>query len=978
MHHSGGNWTNVRIIAFILSSAWLIAAGCFSVFAVSNGDVVIDRFQITGGTGSSDNDFVTIYNRSNQNVDIGGWRLVKRTKTGTTDTTLAVIPAGTNLAVGGSYTWANSSNGFAASIQANISSTQTLSADNGVALRSGAENTGAIIDSVGWGTAANAFVETAPYPSNPGASEIVERFHHADTNDNSVDFKPFGYVPAPVCGNNTIESSETCDDGNAISGDGCSSSCQVETPPAEIPSIVINEFVSDPVSGAEEWVELYNSGNASADMAGWTLEDGGGTKTELSGSIPAHGFLVHKPGGSLNNAGDLLVLRNSAGSIVDTIAYGDWDDGAVSDNIPVASDPNSVARSIDGNGTFVITTTPTKGSANTITAPVIDDEEEEETASSSDIVISEAFINPPGIDSETKAEFIELYNRGDAAVPLEGWRIGVDGFIYEFDSAKNIEPGEYIELTYRLGFRLNNGGGTIKLFAPEKSTAVQTVSYKEAPDGASFMLAYEDKKHLSPSWSWTFQPTPEEQNESVPEPKAGFSLSRDAVATAPIQFDSSDTVGDKTALSYLWDFGDGTTSLAPHPEHVFAKKGTYSVSLTIRDAYGTSSVTKKVAIAALGPELPPEKEKLSRLQTDLVVSEIFPNPKGADGSQEWIEVYNASREPIDLKGWTVALKSKGKAIDDTLEVPAGAYKVLDADLLPGALGNSSDSISLVAPDGSASAVATYADAPESQSYALDKTSWKWTATPTPGKANTVTPAAQKTTAAKKTTAEKKTVTGVVATLPGTFSSQSFYIKTIATDTLEQVYNSKKLFPPLKLGDTVAITGEASKTQAGPRFKTETAEDISITGSSTLPVPSVSLASDVRTGTHPRLAVIEGEIASKKTPRLILTDASGEATVYLASGSGISISTFKVGDKVRVTGITQPDASGYRVQPRSKDDIAFLSASTAPTGTATPETVEQQFGQSGRDNKKELLKYILLASGLVAGGVLYFFWKQKQK
>jgi len=35
--------------------------------------------------------------------------------------------------------------------------------------------------------------------------------------------------PAAVCGNNNIESGETCDDGGTTSGDGCSATCQVET-----------------------------------------------------------------------------------------------------------------------------------------------------------------------------------------------------------------------------------------------------------------------------------------------------------------------------------------------------------------------------------------------------------------------------------------------------------------------------------------------------------------------------------------------------------------------------------------------------------------------------------------------------------------------------------------------------------------------------------------------------------------------------
>ncbi|MBX3025636.1 hypothetical protein KF840_12085 [bacterium] len=37
-------------------------------------------------------------------------------------------------------------------------------------------------------------------------------------------------LPCPACGNMSIEPPETCDDGNELDGDGCSATCQVETP----------------------------------------------------------------------------------------------------------------------------------------------------------------------------------------------------------------------------------------------------------------------------------------------------------------------------------------------------------------------------------------------------------------------------------------------------------------------------------------------------------------------------------------------------------------------------------------------------------------------------------------------------------------------------------------------------------------------------------------------------------------------------
>ncbi len=62
-----------------------------------------------------------------------------------------------------------------------------------------------------------------------------------DTNNSANDFtfvtpaprnngNETGTIPSATCGNGTIEGLEQCDDNNAIDGDGCSSSCQVEPP----------------------------------------------------------------------------------------------------------------------------------------------------------------------------------------------------------------------------------------------------------------------------------------------------------------------------------------------------------------------------------------------------------------------------------------------------------------------------------------------------------------------------------------------------------------------------------------------------------------------------------------------------------------------------------------------------------------------------------------------------------------------------
>jgi PKD repeat protein len=58
-------------------------------------------------------------------------------------------------------------------------------------------------------------------------------------------------------------------------------------------------------------------------------------------------------------------------------------------------------------------------------------------------------------------------------------------------------------------------------------------------------------------------------------------------APLTVRFDasgSSDPEG--LALSYHWDFGDGTTSDEPDPSHSYDVKGTYFVVLTVTDEGG--------------------------------------------------------------------------------------------------------------------------------------------------------------------------------------------------------------------------------------------------------------------------------------------------------------------------------------------------------------------------------------------------------
>ena len=57
-----------------------------------------------------------------------------------------------------------------------------------------------------------------------------------------------------------------------------------------------------------------------------------------------------------------------------------------------------------------------------------------------------------------------------------------------------------------------------------------------------------------------------------------------------IQFHSDGTESENgKIISYLWNFGDGTTSTEANPTHVYGEKGTYTVELTVKDSRGKES-----------------------------------------------------------------------------------------------------------------------------------------------------------------------------------------------------------------------------------------------------------------------------------------------------------------------------------------------------------------------------------------------------
>lgn len=669
-----------RAVLFSIASASFLA-WAFSVSAVSPGDILISKVQITGGTGLTSHDFITLYNRSDAVIDLNGMRLVKRTKTGTSDTTIKSWNTETLVQAGASYTWANID--IASQINADTNSSQTISNDNGIALREGAEDSGAILDSVAWGSATNIFVEGAVFPINPAGGQYLQRINNTDTENNAEDFEI--YPP--------IEETET-------------------------------------------------------------------TETPANETVP--------------------------------------------------------------------------------------------TATGKDIIINELFVNPKELDGYTaQGEFIELYNKGTERAALDDWRIEIGDIVYELPRGTTLAPGGFTTIRDIKNIPLPNSGASVKLFTPNRSTPSQTITYKQAPDGFSYA-------NFAAAWRWTAIATPDKANILAQAPKAAFDIIGVLMPNIDLRFDSSDSFTNNQAAHYVWDFGDGQTSTEQYPKHRFLKSGKYTINLNVTTEYGSSQVSKTITIGNI------KNEEEAQMQ---VLGEIV---------------------------------SAEKVIPQTE----------DNDIF--------------------------------------------------------------------------TSSGTAVSQPGSFGVQYFYFLPEYGEPLLQIYNSKKLFPKIEIGDQLIITGKYTERPEGPRVTTKEQKDISISGKGPVEKPELISSAELKKIAFPRLATVEGIVASKKSPRIFLSDEEGEIEVYLSAGTKLKISEFIIGDKISVTGIITINDGKPRIQPRSKDDIKKVInieatthsedvsiASLPISQTALPETFQNN---TETPKKNMLLIYIVSGSVIVLGAIGYFLFK----
>ncbi len=247
--------------------------------------------------------------------------------------------------------------------------------------------------------------------------------------------------------------------------------------------VVINEVFTH----GDDWVELYNAGDAAADVSGWVFRD----------DNVDHEYVF--PPSSIIPAGAYRLLNRDAEVGFD-FGLGDADSALLYDGdtrvdgitwtageIPA---PFSFGRYPNGTGAFTVRYRPTPGAANEVNPEIVCDdgvlegdevcdgddfggvtceslgwqggelscEDRCKTISTANCTAHAAALVLNEVTSDG-ADRIELYNGTDAAVDLADWQLEDDGGnVWTFPADKSVAAGGYLVLVKGAAHKFGVGG----------------------------------------------------------------------------------------------------------------------------------------------------------------------------------------------------------------------------------------------------------------------------------------------------------------------------------------------------------------------------------------------------------------------------------------------------------------------------------------------------------------------------------------
>ncbi len=217
------------------------------------------------------------------------------------------------------------------------------------------------------------------------------------------------------------------------------------------------------------------------------------------------------------------------------------------------------------------------------------------------------------------------------AVPLSGASVSATGIIqsqadadlYRVDAGAgllsfNVVPANP-DANLDIMLALYNGSGN--LIASANPATLEASLSLSVPDGTYYLsvdgtgaAGYSDYGSLGQFSLTGSVPSP---SGSPPVAAASVVGSSSGTAPLPVSFSSSGSFDPEgSALTYDWDFGDGSTSAEPNPSHTYITPGSYRASLVVKDSTGLS----RPASLAVAVQSPPVLVYVSNIAMSKTIS----------------------------------------------------------------------------------------------------------------------------------------------------------------------------------------------------------------------------------------------------------------------------------------------------------------------------------------------------------------------
>ena len=540
--------------------------------------------------------------------------------------------------------------------------------------------------------------------------------------------------------------------------------------------------------------------------------------------------------------------------------------------------------------------------------------------------------------TEEGEEWVEFYLPGTEEVLLTGWTLEDATGKQTALGDTTITGGSYLLVASPKGI-LNNDGDTL-ILKDGTGNVIDTLVY-----GTS----------------------------EIPAPKKGMALAK--------------------TIAGIWQ---ETNTITPGSENIFSVMPKESAS----EASSSSPYTTEEKTVEESQEETPVS--LSYNYASLRISEIYPNTKGSDEAEEFIEIENIGEEAVDLFGVILEDASGKQYIFPDHQLLANVALFSVPRLVSGiALNNLKETVFLYDPSHQLLDQVSYEKSTQGQSLARISGSWSWTARLTQNEpnafpntqvdrpqtastANTAVSSAATTATYHsvdrayatsgyplKTLAQAQDlsddtqvrVTGVVNTTPGILGKQIFYLQD-ETGGL-QIYQYRSDFPDLQEGDMITVQGTMSTNRGERRLKISGKEDITLVQTSSPLVAQEFALSEVSEEYAGALVAISGIVVSKENASIALEEEGVQIMVRLASSTGLTTGDFPTGARMTITGILTKNDNALTLLPRSAEDIQIVSQTTE-------EPLVSGLSAQEQTSRRIALALTLMACTALAGFALFHY------